>query len=313
MMAGFTKKLLRVLNPEIVNYGTAKLLRKYARYPFWLPFPFNVQHGWYARTEPRPSDLRRNTPLMLVYTQRHKDAWDEVSDIPCAVCGAPFVHYRRMKNIRQSDDATGTIAFPEHSGTTVLAQFDREKYCNDLLSLPEKFHPIRVCLHHDDIRRGGDAVYKNFGIPILTAGHRHDAEFVDRFYDILRLARFTTSNSASTITLYSVEMGIPFFVYGDRPDLYDPVAEERIGSSEKESARSHFVFDNLDDVAIRTEHKEFAHRETGLNESLSPKELRRLCMRMLLMRWIPAIVKRTISVFGNRLASKLSRSEGDVR
>ncbi len=305
-MGVFAKGKRRVLCPEIVNYGTAQLLREYARYPAWLPFPFNVQHGWYARTEPRPSDLRKHTPLMLVYTKRHKDAWERASETPCAVCGAPFVHYRRMKRICQTGEAAGTIAFPEHSGTNVLAQFDRDKYCRDLLSLPSKFHPIRVCLHHDDIRRGGDRIYKEYGIPVLSAGPRHDPEFVDRFYDILRAARFTTSNSASTVTLYSVEMGIPFFVYGDRPDLYDPRTNEIKGSREKEAARNLFVFADLENVCISPEQAEFVDRETGMNDCLSPTELRRLCLKLLVLRWLPRVSIRALRRVRKTITSRVN-------
>ena len=44
-----------------------------------------------------------------------------------------------------------------------------------------------------------------------------DYRFTERYYSILRQFRFTTSNIIGSYLFFSVEMGIPFFLYGNKP------------------------------------------------------------------------------------------------
>jgi hypothetical protein len=67
-----------------------------------------------------------------------------------------------------------------------------------------------------DIKLGQHKVFMSHGLPCVTAGHNSDSRFIERFYNIMRNFRYTSSNLIGTYTSLSLEMNIPFFIYGPR-------------------------------------------------------------------------------------------------
>jgi hypothetical protein len=54
---------------------------------------------------------------------------------------------------------------------------------------------------------------------VFSAGNPHDYNFIKNFYNILRNFKYSTSNLWMSCLFYSVEMGIPHFIYGNAPVL----------------------------------------------------------------------------------------------
>ena len=50
------------------------------------------------------------------------------------------------------------------------------------------------------------------GFDVVTAGHKFDKKFVNRFYEILSNHKYATSNAYGSHVPYSIEMGLPFFI-----------------------------------------------------------------------------------------------------
>ncbi len=62
-------------------------------------------------------------------------------------------------------------------------------------------------------------IFISKGYKVVTAGNPHDNTYTQKFYAILKNYKYTMSNLIGSYTFYSVEMGIPFSLYGRRTEL----------------------------------------------------------------------------------------------
>ena len=289
-------------------YGLDAIIREYAGCPSTLPLSLlcRYEHGWSPLTF-SPWNYLTDKPLFLVFSRRRQQewkeggcipaaslipinvraveiqAWKEGSSIPAVIMGAPFVHYRKLRQIEKDIDANGTVAFPAHSTVLIDAVFDINGYCKLLKSLPIEFHPITICLHADDLARKKDVIYKKYGFNIVTAGPKYvpGFEFVQKFYEILRSHKYATSNEVGSYSFYAVEMSIPFFILGE------PAYIENSGDKTLPSRYSILdypmgvfataMFQGSTQV-ISEEQKKFVEEELGVHDCLSGIELRQLLL-----------------------------------
>lgn len=264
-------------------YGFNAIIREYASYPTKLPLVCRYQHGWTVLTEANPYEVLTDKPLMLVLSRRRLRAWNEKSSIPAAILGAPFVHYRKLRQIEKDIDANGTVAFPSHSTELIDAVFDIDGYCKQLKSLPIEFHPITICLHADDLARKKDVIYKKYGFNIVTAGPKYvpGFEFVQKFYEILRSHKYATSNEVGSYSFYAVEMSIPFFIFGE-PAVKENSGEELMPSKYSILDYPMGVFATTmfqgPTQVISEEQKNYVEEELGVHDCLSGIELRQLLL-----------------------------------
>jgi hypothetical protein len=269
----------------IINsiYGFNAIISEYAGCPLMLTLSCRYQHGWTPLTAANPYDLLTDKPLMLVFSKRRLQAWNEASNIPAAIMGAPFVHYRRLRQIEKDIDANGTVVFPSHSTELIDAVFDIDGYCQQLKNLPIEFHPITICLHDNDLARKKDVIYKKYGFNIVTAGPKYvpGFEFVQKFYEILRSHKYATSNQVGSYAFYAVEMGIPFFILGE-PAVMENSGEELMPSKYcildyPMGAFATKMFQGPTQV-ISEKQKNFVEEELGVHDCLSGIELRQLLL-----------------------------------
>lgn len=294
--------LKKIYGIEIFDYGLNILIKDYAKFPTYLPDPFYMEHGWTALTEPLASDLNTNKKMMLVFSKRRELAWKSKSKIPVFIMGSPFVHYRRMHKIESNPEAKGTIAFPAHSGTYVKPVYDVEKYCNQLNALGDDFKPISISLLSDDIIKGVDKKYIEYGFNIVSSGNRLDINFAKKFYGIIRNYKYATSNDVGSAAFYCIEMGIPFFVLGDIAiddnDGRDMNIPKRNSILDHENGRIAFEMFNTGPIKyISDKQTKYVCSELGIEECLSPKELNRIFWKYFLyevIKMFKILIKKII-------------------
>lgn len=283
------KLAARIFGHEITNYGFNRLVKAHLDWYRWLPLSVEIHHGWYLRQAPRVVDLKKNIPAILVFNERQALAWRAVNGIPAFVLGAPFVHYRRHKGFTQSSQARGTVVFPVHSGSVVDVEFDIDSYCAELSALPARFHPINICLHDDDIRKKRHKAYLARGFSVYSAGSRRDPDFADNFYSILSEHEYSTSNGAGSYVLYSVEMGIPFFLYGPKAESTHQVFDGF--ESEPVLQRFNQLFEGVSDEITEAQ-RVFITSEIGVEQSVSAQVLRAKLQWLILIHPIRKLFKK---------------------
>lgn len=200
---------------ELYSFG--KYIRKYGYYPQILPLAVYSDHSGPSITEiPYKHELESNAPAFLTHTVLKAKKYRELTGKKSYTMLSPAVFYRQINNINKNINAIGTIAFPVHVLPDWKEEFEVKKYIIQLKNLPAKYQPVSVCLHMHDINKNRHKEFLEHGIPVFTAGNTRDYRFVERLYSIIRNFAYTCSNEVGTITFFSIEMGIPFFIYGER-------------------------------------------------------------------------------------------------
>ncbi len=259
--------LLRFGKKRSDAYGHFDIIEQY--YNIKLPqINAVIQHGWYMADA---GDF--NTPnikIFFAWSKRIREAWIKITDIPCYVLGAPFALYRRLNNIKQDSDASGTIAYPAHAVHTSKPNFDVDAYCRELLNLPEEYHPITISVHRTDIECFElDKIYKKYGFRVFCANYS-DKPFNEAFYDELRKHKYATSNEVGSYTFYTIEMGIPFFLLGQLPSRG---SNNGVITDGKYGKIAIDLLTGIPRNIITQELKDFVESELGINDSISKEEL----------------------------------------
>lgn len=264
---------------EVYSFG--KYMRKYAYYPTFLPLYCYTDHGAGCYfDEVAKHELESDAPIQFYNSPISTELFKKVSNKPCYTMLSPFVICRRWNKIEQCQNAKGTLAFPAHSTPEIDDFSDIELYIQQLKDMPEEFQPISVCLHMHDINKGQHKIFLKNDIPVYTAGNAFDQRFAERFYDILKNFKYTTSNMIGSYAYYSVEMGIPFSIYGDKPVLInkaDPNLEKGEYKFQENPGYQtlYTLFEGLN-KEISLEQKEYVEKHLGLHDGLSRIEMAKI-------------------------------------
>ncbi len=240
---------------------------------------FEIQHGLYDHAI--ATDIHELNHLFFAWNNKIKEEWKELSDVPAYVFGAPYVHYRRAKNIQKDPNAKGTVVFPSHGLEAMPAQYNIDAYCQQLLQLPKKFHPITICVFWGDISQFAlhlEYLARGFHV---TSVFLEGINYVDGFYNILKKHEYATSNIFGSYVLYAIEMDIPFFLLGERVvydnrKQLDPNMEKTlfVADSDEMGKFRTKLFRNAPKDIITSEQRDYIHSEIGMHECLSQEQLR---------------------------------------
>lgn len=252
-------------------YSQGRHYRRYGFYPVFLPLFVYSDHGP-ADTLVYPHEIKNDAEAMLVIDNRKVLKYKEQSQKPCYSVISPLVWYRRQNKIIPTD-AKGTLAFPSHSTPEIECEFDIPQYIEQLKALPEEMQPVCVCLHMHDINKGQHKIFLEHGIPVYTAGSAFDVRFAQRYYDILKHFKYSTSNMIGSYVYYSVEMGIPFSLYGVK-NTYTNIYDTNIAKGEyKFNERDYYRFLNSLFEGINTSisqaQLEYVISGVGIEKSIS--------------------------------------------
>ena len=268
------------------KYGNNRIIRLLTGFPDELALPCRYEHGHIPGNSKPGNDLKTRKRVMLVFNQRRLDIWKQYSKKKAYILGSPFVHYRRLKQIERAPDAAGTVVFPLHSTLKEMSDFDRDAYCASLKKLDPKFFPLKICLHEHDFSLGFDSFYRNHGFDIVSAGVREETEFVDHFYDILRHCKYATSNAFGSYIFYAVEMGIPFFTYGDQSPSRSDNPPDKITQY---GPWIESLFTTYPEVLITEQQQQAVEEEIGIQGAIDPQEL---CQILLKIAFLQNIIDR---------------------
>lgn len=219
------KQLVSAWRPWIVElYSYGLLIREYGFFPKWLPIYIYHMHGPGEVTMVHEHEINSGAYCMFVNNKNDEQKFINAGMSKCETMVHPFVFYRKKYNINQCINAKGTIVYPAHSILNTEELTDIDKYIEQLKELPEKYKPLAICMHWVDIKKGKHKKYMDAGFPVYTAGNGNDIRYAEKFYDILKHFKYATSNTYGSYIYYAVDMGLPFFLYGDEIE-YDNKAD----------------------------------------------------------------------------------------
>ncbi|MBW0105269.1 hypothetical protein [Pseudonocardia sp. KRD291] len=180
-----------------------------------------LQHGWTLVSPlgvhfgdfPRVGARRGRN--LLVWSH-HARGWDPASaDRPSVEIGSPFSYLEMMLGERgwaPSGDG-GPVYFPFHGSSVVRITGDQAALAEQVAAADG---PSTVCLHADDCEDSSIVnAWARAGHRLVTAGHRHDPDFLLRIMSLLGSASRVSSNRLSSALIYAASMDVQISVYGD--------------------------------------------------------------------------------------------------
>lgn len=250
-------------------YGIGYWLKKKYGLPAFIKLDnWEILHGPPLTNEMYHRDLEC-TAKFLFYNSEQKNNYSKYGKKGMVV-GSSFMHCRKMNNIEKNADAAGTIVFPIHSTKEIKLIFGWSKYIEQLLALPKQFHPVSVCLYYREILNDDYKEFLNKGIDVYCSGHMCDNNFPVNFYNILKRFKYASSNMTGSYSYYAVEMGIPFFIYGNEPLLINHGGDRDFTEN---TTMSFLDSGNRDYLHMKAEYEKFSYEvNKPITISLALKE-----------------------------------------
>jgi hypothetical protein len=200
-------------------YSVGRLYRELAWYPKILPLFFYGDHGIHPTSELAKHEVDNDSNVHFTFNPE-RAIQPITGKKKIYLFRHPWVDYRKKKKYEPIATAKGTLVFISHSTPSVeWVENDRDGYFAELKKLPEKYKPLVLCMHMHDINKKHHLQYRKYNLPIVTCGNTSSIHFVDEFYKLTTQFKFASSNTAGSQLYYCIEMGMPYFLFGDTPKL----------------------------------------------------------------------------------------------
>jgi hypothetical protein len=200
--------------------SVGRLYRQWACYPKILPLFVYSDHG--VTSQCTLAKHERDNTAHVHFTFNALKAINSGNEPGKKVLLVPhpWIRYRKKKGYQPLPSAKGTLVFISHSTNNVeYVEKDRDQYFEDLKNLPEQYHPLVLCMHMHDIKKNKHLEYRKYGLPIVTLGDTSNIYFVDEFYKMVMQFKYASSNTKGSQLFFCIEMGIPYFLFGEKPEL----------------------------------------------------------------------------------------------
>jgi hypothetical protein len=237
-----------------------------------------IQHGW-TTVAPIPvnfgdfPDVEKNGRRTLFVWSHGSRAWDPARSPRVSFpLGSPWAYLVSTESARRQIEQAGgsngysggTLIMPLHSTRIVEVRGDQGSLARAYLRTEG---PSTVCLHADDIHKA-DIVdsWLDAGHRVVTAGPRHDPDFLSRILALVLDSDRVVANRLMTPVLYAASLGRDVAVYGDPLSIS---GAEIHGQEAIRSLWPELHGDSLD-CAVTTA---LARGELGFQHLLDPGEL----------------------------------------
>ena len=203
-------------------YGFGKCYREWLGLSKLLPIPFYGDHGVTLSNNLFNHEIDNKSCYHLTWNKyRYENPKNHILKKLIYITN-PWITYRKKKKFTLKKDRKGTIVFLSHSIIGIdLEDENNDKYFNELNKLDNDLKPLVICIHMHDINKGLHKKLRKYELPLITIGNSLNSDFVDRFYDIISNFKHATSNSIGSQLFYCTEIGLPYFLYGDRPVYFN--------------------------------------------------------------------------------------------
>jgi hypothetical protein len=277
---------------EVYSFG--RCYRYIANYPKILPLFFYSDHGAGLHSNLYPHENNNTSKIHFTWSALKVARNCKIQNKKFVHIEHPWITYRKKHGYIKSDSSKGTLVFFTHHVPGIEWQgHNDDMYLQELKKLPEKFHPIVLCMHMHDINAGHHKNIRHWNLPIVTVGNIYDDEFIDRFYSLVSQFSYGTSQEWGSQTAYMTELGIPYFFLGKLPVLINLSHKEMPkGKIERFQDEDHKCYvdkseqlfsKSLDKVSA--EQLSFVREILGLNSVTSEQETAQLIWKSLFTQW----------------------------
>ena len=209
------------INWESESSGFGKTFRCYGFYPSFLPLFINSDHAVHAESKIWPNEIKNKYPYITWNFRKYKKLIKLKKKT--YYIQHPWIFYKKKINYSVKRKV-GTICFYPHSGPSskpIIHNLD--KLITEIKNIPKKYHPISICLLFHDVEKKIHLKLRKYKIALVTAGHMNNKNFVDNFYQMISLFKYSAapkSNFIGSSFFYCLNFGIPYFFIGKKELKY---------------------------------------------------------------------------------------------
>ncbi|MDP3181323.1 MAG: hypothetical protein Q8M54_00725 [Desulfobaccales bacterium] len=205
-------------------YGGDRILKAYSGYEGILKAV--LPHGPHLVDRLVWKDeVEAPVPAIFYFSPIMKKAFERQTTKMVLPLASPFLYVIELLKGQPQPERRGTIFFPGHSSHHTAVTMDFADMAAKLAGLADEYQPVTVCLFWKDCLFGYHQPFQERGIPVVSAGHMYDPDFLFRFYHLCSQHRYAASNyTRGSATFYSVKAGCSFFFldpYGCEFDRYE--------------------------------------------------------------------------------------------
>jgi hypothetical protein len=299
--------------PYVVNicYSLGHWLKDYGYYPKQMPLFTYMDHGMTLFDQIPPHEVRNDAPLIFKFAPRLVETYRKNYKKPVYNLLNPTIHFRQSQNIEKAEKAHGSLFYVGHSTPLIDDLTDWDNFIEDINALPQHFHPIDISLHPSDVEKGLGKVFEKKGFKVFCADKADSLNFIENFYEIIRKYKYALSNLIGSYTFYTVEMGIPFSLYGEEPKYLNK-GDKNVEMGTYNSYKGQETYQKAEalfrglNTTITKEQNHFVNLELGKYTTISRKKAAYLLYKAFLLYSIkhPANFKYLKTFFGAAISEK---------
>ena len=289
---------MRELYGGVTYYGIGQIIRKYAKFPAFIPLPVAIQHGW--TIFPVQHDARYDASENWYWSNQIEQKYQEkFTGLNTRVVGAPFLYLLKIINYSElpSSQRKGSIIFPSHSSALVGMECDFNKYADMLCDLPDEYKPITVCIYYLDQDKGLDKPFLDRGFEVVTNGRNlYETNFLKNYVFNTQTKKYAFSNQMTSALLFASAMGLKSFFYGppfatkSTDTNYQGINYTKHHRQWESEYSKFFAFPNCN---LEAQQKLVA-RELGKEQMLLPSQMKSLLWRLVLKKPYWSYISRKI-------------------
>lgn len=199
---------------EAEYYGHGKWLRKSGLYPQKLPILLRTTHGPDTWDSVANHYFECGEKYVGFYTKRLCDDFKRRQNkVGSFVLKAPAYYCFKKKYSNKKQVKQGSIFFVSHSTFKTKVDTDHSNLICFLENLPDRFKPISLCFHFNDVLDGKTEVYFDKGYKIYCAGNFENKYFIENFFEIVNNFKYAIGNEMGSQFLYCTLAGIKSIIF----------------------------------------------------------------------------------------------------
>ena len=263
------------------KYGFGTCIRRYAGQSEQNTVYGILPHGILPYGDPKQpavapkQELLQHIPCIFASNKRCRDAfWN---------AGKRFIfpiglssNYALESLQDQPINQIGSIFFRSHSTPAFTDEIDDLDTIRWLISLPRRYHPIRISVFPNDWKRGAYKAYAEANFQLISAGNPYDPGFIWRHFHLIQAHRYALSTGMGTHIFHATICGKPVLI---KPTHHKYTAHKS-GFSEYLAAKHSFqkLCDNYFKANEQPTEKQrnIAEHYLGKIYTLPPQDLRKI-------------------------------------
>ena len=152
-------------------------------------------------------ELIQSIPCIFASNQRCREAFLNAGKqfvFPIGLCSTYALASIEAHSKTTPAQGNGSIFFRSHSTPAFSDSFDESEIIQWLLSLPKRYHPIRISIFPYDWGQGHYEAYRQAGFELVSAGHTYDPAFIWRHLHLICRHLYTLSTGMGTHIFHSI-------------------------------------------------------------------------------------------------------------